>query len=64
MSFMRSFAIVPLMLIGFCGLNVAAQAQSSCKVCGEQQRACMKNYPGPTCKTEYQMCMKSCGKKS
>lgn len=63
-SFMRSFAMVSLMLIGFCGLNVAAQAQSSCKVCGEQQRACMKNYPGPTCKTEYQMCMKSCGKKS
>ena len=26
--------------------------------------ACMKNYGGPTCKTEYQMCMKSCGKKS
>jgi hypothetical protein len=42
----------------------AAQAQSSCKVCADQRKACMKNYGGPTCKTEYQMCMKSCGKKS
>jgi len=36
---------------------------SACKVCGEQQTACMKNYAGPTCKTEFQICMKSCGKK-
>ena len=42
----------------------ASHAQSSCKVCADQQKACMKNYGGPTCKTEYQMCMKSCGKKS
>ena len=45
-------------------LSEVAQAQSSCKVCADQQKACMKNYGGPTCKTEYQMCMKSCGKKS
>jgi len=49
-------------IAGLCGGNDAAQAQSSCKVCGEQQAACMKNYAGPTCKTEYQMCMKSCKK--
>ena len=62
---MRSFAIMTLMLIGSCGFNLAAQAQqSSCKVCSEQQAACMKNYAGPTCKSEYKMCMKSCGKKS
>jgi hypothetical protein len=61
---MRSFAIATLMLIGSCGFGVAAQAQSSCKVCSEQQAACMKNYAGPTCKSEYKMCMKSCGKKS
>lgn len=47
-----------------CASIDAAQAQSSCKVCADQQKACMKNYGGPTCKTEYQMCMKSCGKKS
>lgn len=54
-----------LVLACICGMNVAAQAQQkdSCKVCGEQQRAWMKNYAGPTCKSEYQMCMKSCRSK-
>ena len=62
---MRILAITLLVLAGLYWTNDAAQAQqSSCKVCSEQQRACMKNYAGPTCKTEYQMCMKSCGKKS
>ena len=47
------------------GLITPAQAQQpSCKVCADRQRACTKNYAGPTCKTEYQMCLKSCGKKS
>lgn len=35
-------------------------SQASCKVCADQRAACMKNYAGPTCTTEYQMCMKSC----
>jgi len=62
---MRIFALVLLMLAAFCGANRAAQAQqSNCKVCSEQQQGCMKNYAGPTCKSEYKMCMKSCGKKS
>ena len=60
---MKVFVITLVMLFGICATNVA-RAQSSCKVCGDQQRACMKNYAGPTCKSEYQMCMKSCGKKS
>jgi hypothetical protein len=60
---MRLFAMT-LLLAGFYGANDAALAKSSCKVCSEQQAACMKNYAGPTCKSEYQMCMKSCGKKS
>ena len=60
---MRLFAMT-LLLAGFYGDNDAALAQSSCKVCSEQQAACMKNYAGPTCKSEYKMCMKSCGKKS
>lgn len=37
-------------------------APSQCRVCSDQQTACMKNYAGPTCQTEYQMCMKSCRK--
>jgi hypothetical protein len=60
---MRLFAIT-LLVLGLWEAQEAAKAQpSSCKVCGDQQRACMKNYAGPTCKTEYKMCMKSCGKK-
>jgi hypothetical protein len=61
---MRTFVIALAMLVSFLAANLAAQAQSSCKVCADQQAACMKNYAGPTCKSEYKMCMKSCGKKS
>jgi hypothetical protein len=61
---MRTFAITLLMVASLWDANNAAQAQSNCKVCSEQQQACMKNYAGPACKTEYKMCMKSCGKKS
>lgn len=62
---MRIFAMALLVLAGLHGVNDGALAQqSSCKVSADQQRACMKNYAGPTCKSEYQMCMKSCGKKS
>jgi len=58
---MRRFTIVLLMLAGVV-VNDAAQAQTSCIVCSDQQAACMKNYAGPTCKSEYKMCMKSCKK--
>lgn len=45
-----------------CGLLAAqpAMARATCKVCAEQRKACMKNYAGPACSTEYQMCLKSC----
>ena len=61
----RVFALTLLVVGSFCATNDAAQAQqkTSCKVCSDQQRAYMKNYAGPTCKTEYRMCMKSCEKK-
>lgn len=61
---MRIFAIAFLMLAGLSANHAAQAQQPSCKVCGDQQHACMKNYAGPTCKSEYQTCMKSCGKKS
>ena len=51
------------MLPGLFVVQHAAQAQT-CKVCAEQRTACMKNYAGPACKTEYQMCLKSCKSKS
>jgi hypothetical protein len=59
---MRGAAIIATILLGSYGSIGAAEAQkvNSCKVCRDQQSACMKNYAGPTCKTEYQMCMKSC----
>jgi hypothetical protein len=61
----RAYVVTLLSLLYLsCENNLAlAQASNSCKVCGDQQRACMKNYAGPTCKTEYQICMKSCQKK-
>jgi hypothetical protein len=61
---MRILAIALLTLAGSLGSINHARAQTSCKVCADQQKACMKNYAGPTCKSEFQMCMKSCGKKS
>jgi hypothetical protein len=62
---MRAVAILTLVLLGFCDTNDAARAEQSnvCKQCREQQKACMANYAGPTCKTEYDRCMKSCRKK-
>jgi hypothetical protein len=61
---MRFLTMTLLVIGGLCGGNDATQAQSSCKVCSDQQAACMRNYAGPTCRSEYKMCMKSCGKKS
>lgn len=62
---MRTVIILALMLVNS-GTSFAKEPNSpanACKVCSEQQAACMKNYAGPTRKTEFQMCMKSCGKK-
>ena len=60
---MRIVTILALIILS-CGAALANQpASNACKVCRDQKAACMKNYAGPTCKTEYQMCMKSCRKK-
>ncbi len=60
---MRTLAISVLAAAIFCITTALAQQKDACKVCGDQQRACMKNYTGPACKTEYQMCLKSCRSK-
>ena len=62
---MRALSIAALLLLsdGMAFAKEPAASPNSCKVCSEQQSACMKNYAGPTCKTEYQMCMKPCRKK-
>jgi hypothetical protein len=59
---MRILATALLMLITTVACLDFARAQTSCKVCADQRAACMKNYAGPTCKSEYTMCMKSCKK--
>src|SRR5260370_42440034 len=63
---MRTYAVVLLSLLCLCCENDLAVAQqaNSCKVRSDQQRACMKSYAGPTCKTEYRLWLKSCQKKS
>lgn len=58
---MRLAALIVLTGLGCFAVALHAE-QPSCKVCAEQRAACMKNYAGPTCKTEYQMCTKSCKK--
>jgi hypothetical protein len=61
---MRVTAFVMLVLLGLGGAHSARAAQAdACKQCRDQQKACMSNYAGPTCKTEYDRCMKSCRKK-
>ena len=59
----KRFVLASLVLAGLLVADRAAEAQSSCKVCAEQHKACMKNYAGPACKTEHQMCLKSCKSK-
>jgi hypothetical protein len=59
---MRNVALALSVLAGLFAVSAKAQAQTSCKVCAEQQKACMKNYAGPACKSEYQMCLKACKK--
>jgi hypothetical protein len=61
---MKRLVMTLLAVVGAYVTFDVAQAQSSCKVCADQQKACVKSYGGATCKTDYQMCMKSCRKKS
>lgn len=58
---MRSVAVAISVLAGLLAGAYSARAQT-CKVCADQRAACMKNYAGPACKTEYKMCLKACKK--
>jgi hypothetical protein len=55
-------AILTLPLLWSMAVATSAAPAGSCKECGDQRRRCMANYPGPTCKTEYVICMKGCRK--
>ena len=59
---MRLVAIIVLVLLGLGGTDTTVRAApaDACKQCRDQQRTCMSNYAGPTCKTEFDRCMKSC----
>jgi hypothetical protein len=46
---MRIVVIALLVAIGACTTFDALRAETSCTVCADQQKACMKNYAGPTC---------------
>ena len=48
-----------------CGASHAASSATAnaCKDCSDHRKRCMANYPGPTCKTDYDICIKNCRKK-
>ena len=59
---MRTVAIITLVLLGLTSSEPARAEQSSaCKQCRDQQRACISNYAGSTCKVEFDRCMKRRG---
>lgn len=58
---MRNVAIAVFSLAGLLAAPQTVHAQT-CKVCADQRAACMKNYDGPACKTEYEICRKACKK--
>jgi hypothetical protein len=62
---MPTIATIIVVLFGVCSITTASRAEqsNSCKQCRDQQQACAKNYSGKTCKTEYNICMKSCQRK-
>jgi hypothetical protein len=62
---MRMTATVLFVMLGFASITGAARAEpsNSCKQCRDQQQACAKNYSAKVCKSEYDICMKSCQRK-
>jgi hypothetical protein len=59
---MRIIMMLALMAFVSIAMYEPASAQRACKDCTDQYQRCMKNYPGPTCKTERDICTKSCKK--
>jgi len=63
---MRAIATIAVLFsLASIATNVRAEQAKSCpQQCRDQRQACSKNYSGNVCKTEYDICMKSCrGKK-
>ena len=55
-------AVLAFALLWSIAAAASAAPSAGCKECRDQQKRCMANYPGPTCKTEYDICMKACRK--
>jgi hypothetical protein len=62
---MRFTITAGLALLVFCGASAGTRAApaNACKECSDHRKRCMANYPGPTCKIDYDICMKNCRKK-
>jgi hypothetical protein len=63
---MRATIAAGLALLVVCGVSRGAQAAAAangCKECSDHRKRCMANYPGQTCKIDYDICMKACRKK-
>jgi hypothetical protein len=61
MQIVFAIALAGLLIVGVGKANAAAA--NACKECGDHRKRCMANYPGPTCKIDYDICIKGCGKK-
>jgi len=57
---MRAIAILAALLAFAAADPVRARPTNSCKICGDAQRACVKNHSRAACATEYEICMKHC----
>jgi hypothetical protein len=62
---MRLTIVAGLALLVVCGMSHGAKAEAAnaCKECSDHRKRCMANYPGPTCKIDFDICMKACRKK-
>ena len=61
---MRLIIAAGFALLVACGVSHGAPAEANaCKSCSDFHKRCMANYPGPTCKIDYDICMKGCRKK-
>jgi hypothetical protein len=58
----RTFAIT-LVLLGCCSFTELAAQSDDCRLCREDQQACVKAHSQGACKVNYDICMKHCRKR-
>jgi hypothetical protein len=61
---MKTRIVVVIALVVVAGTaSVRAERADRCiQECNTQQKACLKNYPAATCRSEHAICVKSCKK--